>query len=215
MDRPDTLRVVPEEVVDHIVSFLDAPALMACELVCRQWCRIARVSPAWRRIVQAMSLDGVPQPSFPADAYPLGWKQLYMDGNNLARLRLLQEEVDVARLQLDEDVPPNPQVQVGGVTLQLAQVWREAEDREDSKLTFFLELPQATPSSSAVFYPNVGFIMGFEPTNHDAPIERFPLTIQFKADSLTWGWEELIPMRELRRLGWLWFVQPTRTAQGG
>jgi hypothetical protein len=47
------------------------------------------------------------------------------------------------------------------VTLQLAQVWREAEDREDSKLTFFLELPQATPSSSAVFYPNVGFIMGF------------------------------------------------------
>jgi hypothetical protein len=72
MDRPDTLGVVPEEVVDHIVSFLDAPALMACELVCRQWCRIARVSPAWRRIAQAMSLDGVPQPSFPADAYPLG-----------------------------------------------------------------------------------------------------------------------------------------------
>jgi hypothetical protein len=30
----------------------------------------------------------------------------------LQQLRLLQEEVDVARLQLDEDVPPNPQVQV-------------------------------------------------------------------------------------------------------
>ncbi len=67
-----TLGVVPEEVVDHIVSFLDAPALMACELVCRQWYRIARVSPAWRRIAQAMSLDGVPQPSFLADVYPLG-----------------------------------------------------------------------------------------------------------------------------------------------
>jgi len=67
-----TLGVVPEEVVDHIVSFLDTPALMACELVCRQWYRIARVSPAWRRIAQAMSLDGVPQPSFLADVYPLG-----------------------------------------------------------------------------------------------------------------------------------------------
>ena len=64
--------------------------------------------------------------------------------------------------------------QVGGLTLELAAVWRGNGDSEDSKLTFFLELPQAAPSSSASaiskdFYPNVGFIMGFvrRPRNVD------------------------------------------------
>lgn len=104
---------------------------------------------------------------------------------------------------------------MGGLTLELAAVWTGNGDSEDSTLTFFLELPQAAPSSSASavskgFYPNVGFIMGFvrrprnvdvmcvcvcvrarvcvwccvhspccdqEPTNHDAPIERFSLTV--------------------------------------
>ena len=61
--------------------------------------------------------------------------------------------------------------QVGGLTLELAAVWRANGESEDSKLTFFLELPQTAPSSaiSKDFYPNVGFIMGFvrRPLNVD------------------------------------------------
>jgi hypothetical protein len=66
------VEAVPEEVVDHVMSFLDASALLASELVCTQWRRIARASPAWRRLALAMPVAGVPQPSFPVELYPLG-----------------------------------------------------------------------------------------------------------------------------------------------
>lgn len=88
----DFVHILPEELMAHILSYLDATSLINVELVCRRWNRSASSNHFWRQIFLnqfsfCSRLDTTMQAKFLIEGSGLGKAELHQDWKSMWRAR--------------------------------------------------------------------------------------------------------------------------------